>query len=124
MLDILTSIIANGTWYADRGYAPWLPFDNFVPIMILGSLFVPLIIRLLTGCSHTRAILCGAIVLTSGFVAVPVVFVLWSKFDYSPLEVYGWWLINFGLMILGQIYFVWTHEATKQRITEMEEREI
>lgn len=123
MIDMLASIVANGTWYYDRGYAPWLPFDNFVPVMILLGFAVSGIIRLLTDCSITRAVLCGAIVLTSGFAAVPVVFVLWSKFDYSPLEVYGWWVINCCLIILGQVYLVWTNESTKQRIAEMEDRE-
>jgi len=127
-IEILTSIIANGTTAFDWGYAPWLPFYNFFPALILGSLFVTLGVycfgNLFSEVSATRAILAGCVTLTSGLSALAVVIALWVKLDLNPAEVFGWWSLNLILMFIGQVIYIRKDVRTREKIKEMEERDI
>ena len=123
MLDVLASIVANGSTWGPLTYEPFLPFYNFVPIMIVGSIIAVLSLRMFLYNSVTRSILGGAMVLTSGFYAVPVVYVLWLELDLSPLGVFGWWGVNFILILISQIYLVLKSKRIRARIEEMEKIE-
>ena len=123
MLDVLASIVANGSTWGPLTYEPWLPFYEFFPIMIAGSIVAALVLWWLGYNSMTRSILGGAMVLTSGFAAVPVVYVLWLKLDLSPLDVFGWWGLNFILILISQIYLVLKSARVRSRIEEMEKTE-
>lgn len=123
MLDMLASMIANGSTWGPRTYEPWLPFYNFVPLMIVGSIIAALFLMLFSDLSVTRSILGGSMVLTSGFFAVPVVYLLWLKLDLSPLDVFGWWGFNFILILISQICLFLRNESVRERIEDMEKIE-
>lgn len=121
MLDQLASIIANGTTAFNWGYAPWLPFYNFFPMLILVSLLVT--VYWFEKISVARAILWGTMTLTSGLSAEAVVFVLWVKLDLKPSQVFFWWSVNWILIMIGQMYHIRKNERVKEQIKDMEERE-
>lgn len=123
MLEILTLVIGNGSTWGPLTYEPWIPFYQFIPSMLTASIGLPLILKIIFDASMTRAVLWGAVCLTSGFAAVPVVFLYWLKLDFSPLEVFGWWLIHFMAIMIGQIYFITKSDRVKERIKRIEERE-
>lgn len=124
MLDILAPIIANGTTAGSWGYQPWLPFYNFFPALLTMSVLLTLALYLFTKFSFTRAILWGAVFLTSGLFACAPVFVLWVKLGLNPKQVFFWWAVNWILIMIGQLYYIRTNENVKEQIKEMEDREI
>ena len=123
MLDQLASIVGNGTTAGGWGYQPGFPFYNFFSIIVLVSVLMTLALYLI-GMTFTRAVLGGALNLTSGLSAVGVVFVLWVKLDLNPSQVFFWWAVNWILMMLGQLYYIRTNERVKEQIKDMEDRVI
>ncbi len=99
---LIGAMVANGTTTGNWGYAPWLPFYNFFPIVIVATLIVTLILGMDSRFSPARAIVWGSVYLTSSLGALAVVFVLWWKLDLNPGQVLFWWAINLFLLIFGQ----------------------
>lgn len=124
MLDQLASIVGNGTTVWNWGYEPWLPFYNFFPALIVMSILLSCALYLFMKFNFTRATLWGSVFLTSGLSAVVVVFVLWVKLDLDPSQVFFWWSVNWILMMIGQGFYIHTFKQVKEKIKEMEEREI
>ena len=124
MLEILAPIIGNGSTAWTWGYAPWLPFYDFVPALIVMSVLLTCALHIFMRFNSTRAILWGAVFLTSGLFACAPVFVLWVKLDLNPKQVFFWWAVNWILIMIGQLYYIRTNENVKEQIKEMEDRAI
>lgn len=121
-IELISALVANGTTAWNWGYEPWLPFYNFFPVLVMASIAVAIGAVIFEKMSPTRAVMYGAVYLTSGLSSVLVVYLLWREFDLSPSEVFGWWVINFVLIMIGQAYLIWRSRHVKQRLKEMEDR--
>ncbi len=124
MIDRFSAIIGNGSGGWVWEYEPWLPFYDFFPILILGTVLLIVSLYIVTEFGFTRAILWGSVFFTSGLFALAPVFVLWVKLDLNPVGVFYWWSVNWIMIMIGQAYYISTNERVKEQIREMEDREI
>ncbi len=93
MLEILSSIVANGTAAFDWGYQPWLPFDNFLPI--IG--FVAFLIYYMGGRGGKKI---GWIFLNCALFSLIPTWLVWNWYLLGPGEIFRTWL-GFTLIITG-----------------------
>lgn len=91
MLDILTSIIANGTTVSNWGYQPWLPFYNFSEIIILAIIATAFMVNKFWG--GMAALKHSVISLSSSLAACVMSWLLWTFFEIGPDLVFINWLI-------------------------------
>lgn len=124
MLDLLTSIIANGTTAWSFGYQPWLPFYNFFPSLILASILMTWVFLTFTDFTLARSVLWGAVYLTSGIAAVLMFFPFWLRFDLNPTQVLFGWAVCWIVIMFVQGYYIGHSSYIKKKIKEIEEREI
>jgi len=103
MIEILGSIIGNGSLYGEWGYQPWLPFYNFGICMVtLGIIFA---IALLT--SSKNMIKYSLIIIASSMLSLIFTYALWTIMYIEPntvlmtwgslLIIFSYWINRLGL---------------------------
>ena len=99
MIEILSAIVANGTMAFNWGYRPGLPFNEFIPVLIVMA-FVGYLI--------TRDVLGVVIFLVSGCLALIPTWLIWSEWAISPVIVFGIWFVS--TVIIGvSLLWCWAY---------------
>lgn len=107
MLELLTSIIANGTTAFDMGYQPWIPFYNFIPILLVGAIVLSL---------WTRNAFWGVNLMVSSLISLFMIWGIWRTFDLTPLAVFSLWGISTAFSMWLQYFVI---RERKRRILDI-----
>ena len=94
MPDLLTPLIANGTIAGDFGYAPWLPFPEFLPIIISTSIIFYYFMR---------EQVVSTMFFVSQFTALIPTALMYDAWGLNPFMVFCVWLINVAIIMGSQL---------------------
>ena len=97
MIEILSALVANGTTVFNLGYAPWIPFYNFIPISILAAGIFYLI---------TKSGLLSVMFFVSEFTSVIPTYLIWYGWGLDPWGVFGVWFLNTVIIGIGQLWLL------------------
>lgn len=95
MIDLLSALVANGTAYGGWGYIPWLPFDNFIPIVILAATLFWFI---------TRNRLLSVMFFVSEYSSLIPTYLFWWGWDLDPNRVFWVWAVNVAVIWRAQVW--------------------
>ena len=108
MLDQLASIVGNGTTAGSWGYAPWLPFYNFLPIIGITTLIIVALVRKQDDVKY------AAWFLSSSVWALLPAWVYYRLFKTSPdLTLLNWLVHGLLLFAVNAWYFRWKKTKVK-----------
>lgn len=99
MIEILGPLIANGsTWtLTDLTYQPWLPFYNFIPIILVAGVVISVL---------TRKLFWGVNFMASSLLSLIPTWMVWRTVELEPTAVFIVWGINTAFMIWLQCFMI------------------
>lgn len=107
LIELLTPIVANGTTAFRFGYEPWLPFYNFLPVILLAGFAMSLL---------TQDLFWGVNFSVSSYFALIPTWGAWRAFDLDPKLVFTVWAINTAFLVWLTCFM---RDQRKRRIKEI-----
>jgi hypothetical protein len=95
MIEFVLSVVGNGTTIGDYYYTPWLPFYNFVPIILLVVIFF---------LGYYRSIYMALSFVIGSLLGLAPPYLLVKFYNIDPLSVFLVW----GIFNLCISYFVYS----------------